>query len=457
VHSSKKLFLQYILDAFCTVEGNRLNWVRENQDTIRAENYQGLFDYVELRRAAQQDDQEQQEQMPVRVGTKVILPSTHIGSVRYQREKYNDAMAIVATNGVPDLFLTFTSNPKWPEIAAATPPHNQSLYRPDIEARVFKLKLDELIKDINERHIFGVAIAFIYVIEFQKRGHPHAHLLITLRDQDKPRAVDIVDSLISAELPDRVRNPVLFEIVTSHMLHGPCGVANPTCVCMTEENVCSKQYPKDFVAQTVCEPQQYPIYRRRNDNRTFTKKCRTAHGTIDHRFDNRDVVPYNRFLLLKYRAHINLEVCSSIKAIKYLFKYVYKGHDRAHVEIDDEIKRYIDCRYLSSQEAAWRLFRFEMCCQSHTIYRMHIHLPNRYNVYFVEGQEEQALQNPENFAKSMLHQWFILNLNDEEARQLLYCEVGTRYVWKDNQWRKRKVRKNNHEELKTETSIFMYF
>jgi len=29
--------------------------------------------------------------------------------------------------------------------------------------------------------------------------------------------------------------------------------------------------------------------------------------------------------------HINVEVCSSVKAAKYLFKYVYKGADRAGV------------------------------------------------------------------------------------------------------------------------------
>jgi len=357
-------------------------------------------------------------------------------------KRYNDAMALVAKHGPPDLFLTFTSNPNWPEIQNAIPRHNKKLFRPDIEARVFKLKLEELIKDINERHIFGVVIALIYVIEFQKRGHPHAHMLIFLRDQDKPRTAEIVDALISAELPNPDTDPILFNIVTSSMLHSPCGAINPSAPCMNEQGRCSKHYPKDFVQETRCELNQYPVYRRRNNNQTFTKKVfsSAAHSHIDHQFDNRDVVPYNRYLLLKYRAHINLEVCSSIKSVKYLFKYVYKGHDRAHVEIQDEIKRYIDCRYLSSQEAVWRLMQFEMCYQSHTVYRMHIHLPNRHTVYFEEGQEEQAVENnAANEAKSMLLQWFILNQRDEEARQMLYCEVGTNYVWANYTWKRRQV------------------
>jgi hypothetical protein len=53
--------------------------------------------------------------------------------------------------------------------------------RPDIVARVFKQKLDALIQDIQTNHIFGVPVAYVYVIEFQKRGLPHAHILIILR------------------------------------------------------------------------------------------------------------------------------------------------------------------------------------------------------------------------------------------------------------------------------------
>ncbi len=46
-------------------------------------------------------------------------------------------------------------------------------------------------------------------------------------------------------------------------------------------------------------------------------------------FDNRWVVPYNPYLTMRYKCHINVEVCSSITTVKYLYKYVYKGHDRA--------------------------------------------------------------------------------------------------------------------------------
>ncbi len=47
---------------------------------------------------------------------------------------------------------------------------------------------------------------------------------------------------------------------------------------------------------------------------------------------NRLIVPYNPGLLLKYNCHINVEVCSTVKSVKYLYKYVYKGGDRAVIE-----------------------------------------------------------------------------------------------------------------------------
>jgi len=45
------------------------------------------------------------------------------------------------------------------------------------------------------------------------------------------------------------------------------------------------------------------------------------------------VVPYNPYLSLLFNCHINVEVCTSVAVVKYLYKYVYKGHDRAQVDV----------------------------------------------------------------------------------------------------------------------------
>ena len=110
----------------------------------------------------------------------------------------------------------------------------------------------------------------------------------------------------------------------------------------------------------------YPVYRRRDNGRTFVK------GGFE--YDNKWVVPYNPLLSAKYDAHINVEISMSITSVKYLYKYVYKGGDRAFAEIlrerheqqgqqgqqepRDETKFYIDGRYISSPEGGLHFFFF---------------------------------------------------------------------------------------------------
>ena len=78
--------------------------------------------------------------------------------------------------------------------------------------------------------------------------------------------------------------------------------------------------------------------------------------------DNRWIVPYNPYLSQKYDCHINVEICSSICSVKYLYKYIYKGSDCTIVSIkkDDknEIANYLNTRYISAIEKCGRLFNF---------------------------------------------------------------------------------------------------
>ena len=91
-------------------------------------------------------------------------------------DKFHDAMSIVEKIGKPHIFLTFTTNPKWPEILKSINPLDSLYDRPDILTRVFKLKLDSLLDDIEEKLIFGVCAGFVATVEQQKRkGLHHAH------------------------------------------------------------------------------------------------------------------------------------------------------------------------------------------------------------------------------------------------------------------------------------------
>ena len=197
---------------------------------------------------------------------------------------------------------------------------------------------------------------------------------------------------------------------------------------------CTKKFPKEFTAQTVESPDGFPIYRRRDNGRTVNKHTTTGEIQVDNRF----VVPYNPYLIKKYDCHINVEVCCSVKSVKYLYKYVYKGHDAAVAEVSrDEIKEYINARYVSAQEAVWRIFELPLFGCSHTITRLPVHLPDQQRVYFHEaGDVAHVIENRK---ATQLEAFFVLCQNDEFAQTLKYQQVPVEYVWnkKDRCWKRR--------------------
>ena len=70
-------------------------------------------------------------------------------------ERTQDAMTYVRTYGRPDLFFTFTCNPKWTEIQQELKPKQMTHHRHDIVARVFRQKLLLMIKLFKEKtHIW---------------------------------------------------------------------------------------------------------------------------------------------------------------------------------------------------------------------------------------------------------------------------------------------------------------
>ena len=93
-------------------------------------------------------------------GSRYLLPSTFVGGPRYMKNMYLDAMAICKYFGFPDLFITFTCNPKWPEITRYVQPRKLSPDdRPEIICRIFKMKLDSLMSDLTEKKILGKTVA----------------------------------------------------------------------------------------------------------------------------------------------------------------------------------------------------------------------------------------------------------------------------------------------------------
>jgi len=305
--------------------------------------------------------------------------------------------------------------------------------------------MKELINDIHKKHILGRTIAGIYVIEFQKCGLPHAHILIFFAEDYKPHMVKDVDHMISVELLNPETNRLAHKTIAKCMMHGPCGATFPNAPCM-EEGKCKKQYPRKFQSEMATNVNEYPIYRRRDTGCTLL-----VHGV---ELDNCWVVLHNVYLLTKYDAHINVEVYNNIHAINYLFKYVYKKHDHATVEIScksdnategnvveaDKIKKYFDCHYVYASEAVWHIFKFDMHERFPTVERLQYHLPNQQMVLFDDDDDVQEVAARLAISRMMLTEWFKTNQESKVARSLMFDQFPKQWVWnqKLKRWTMRK-------------------
>lgn len=199
---------------------------------------------------------------------------------------------------------------------------------------------------------------------------------------------------------------------------------------------CNKGFPKAFNEITVRNDNGYPLYRRRVGEQALVRGILMV---------NRNVVPYCLHLSLKYKAHINVEIKTSLLAVKYIYTYIFKGFDCANVAITsggeanlqyNEITNVIDCRYVSAPEAMWRLRESKMHDRSHCVVRLPVHLPNRQQVYFEAGNEKEALVTAQN-GRTKLESWFQLNIEDPEARLLFYTDITLNYVYLRNKYQKK--------------------
>ncbi|XP_076927145.1 uncharacterized protein LOC143590563 [Bidens hawaiensis] len=267
------------------------------------------------------------------------------------------------------------------------------------------MKLDSMIKLLKDKSLFG-----------------------KVKADNKIHNPSDIDKFISSEIPNKFTEPDLYQLVSDHMLHGPCGEANPSCGCMIDRE-CSKNFPKIFQSETSIDSKGFPIYKRRNNGRYVVKK--------GINLDNISVVPYNKILLRKYQAHINVEWCNQEGSIKYFFKYINKGQDHATISFiqnnspdnedpnADEIKAFYDCRYLFACEAVWRIFAFDVYYRVPAVTRLPFHLPGQQQViYGPEEDTEDVLMKPSN-AALMFIGWMEANKNYRHARKLSYAEFPT--------------------------------
>ncbi|CAN7139408.1 unnamed protein product [Brassica rapa subsp. narinosa] len=281
-----RLFHQYVVDVYTTIEEDRLRWARNNQDVLRAELYSNVLDAV----------------------GKGDTDAKIIGQRVY---------------GNPDLFITMTANPNWREIREHLEKYggDSPNDRPDIECRVFKMKLDQLLKDFKNRTFFRPYTAALHRIEFQKRGLPHAHILLWLGNSSRTPSAQEIDEIISAELPNKEEDPEAYNLVIKHMIHGPCG---------------------DHVWRRMCAPKSIL-------DRIMTILRLISQGIASAVIEK------------GYTATTSDAVVSS------------EPKDKV-IKQRNEIQEFIDVRYLSACEDMWRTFAFHIHKRKPSVEKLIIHL-----------------------------------------------------------------------------------
>ncbi|GBN38213.1 hypothetical protein AVEN_76074-1 [Araneus ventricosus] len=210
------------------------------------------------------------------------------------------------------------------------------------------------------------------------------------------------------------------------MIHGPCGTLNPNSPYM-RESVCTKQHPKEFREKTEENINGYPMYQR---------KCTESVRVGRHDLDNRWVVLYNTWLSKKNSMLPLMQKYALLqKNVKYLYKYVYKGHDAASIRFQnentlghDEILSFLDGRYVSAPEAMWRLNEFNLSEKFRTVVQLAFHLPDQQTIVYQDGQEEEAVARAST-RQTTLTSWFELNKNDQDSHNYLYTDLPHYYTF----------------------------
>ena len=432
ITKSGRIMQEYACVSHYKIERQKLKYLQTHQDDLHVESYQGVMDAI-----SRHDNVDLKS-----IGQRTVLPASYYGSPRWYQSKYLDGMALVRKYGKPHLLLTMTANPKWPEVLASLHHGEDSKDRPDIIERVFELRFRNMLEDITKKHVLGKPKAYMWVREYQKRGLPHIHMEIWLAEEDAPKNPDCYDRFVVAEVPNPDTDPILYEMVKKHMLHGPCGVLNPDCSCMFKEGKkikeCSKKYPMPYSKHTTQNQQMNkPQYRRRSPadgGRTITQYCRATKREVT--LDNRWVVPFNPYLLRKFDCHLNLEIVASVMGIKYITKYLTKGSDRVMVEnsdgtmAEDEIQTFINARYITASMALGHIFGLSICEISPSVIKLALHLPHQQPVYLTENRTAQEAM--EKAKVTSLTRFFELNSQDPEARKFCYMDILQYYSWNES-------------------------
>ena len=387
-----RLSQEWLLDMICRSDYNNQGFI---EHIVRGTSKQAhLSKGLRMARASKI----LQSHNPKGEGRRCDIPSSVRGSPAYRREKVDMGMAQIYFFGPPTLFITMTANPQWIEIQSNLAPGQQWYHDPYLVNLVFLKKLQLMLDEIKQGRYFGGrrAVYIQYTIEFQKRGLPHAHILIRLEGAQPSTATD-VDELVCATRAPRCQSQckrcyqcMLHQSVEKHMIHA---CYPDRCFKNKTLKECAYGFPFQPCITSFVGDDGFWILRRKSGDQ--------------------QVVMYNADLLASYDCHINTQVACSTRCVLYLRKYLSKGPDSisalllpAGTDIGTQLNHFYESRCLSASEAAWMACELDFNVFEPTVQILKLYLPGEHPVYFDDLEEAESLM-AKSIKPTHLDQYFL--------------------------------------------------
>ena len=240
--------------------------------------------------------------------------------------------------------------------------------------------MNAIINDITKKSVLGRIQGYVYVIEYQQRGMPHAHICVILEDSCKPSDPSELDKMIFAEIPK----------------------------CRFADEICKQQETRKKFQKILSK---------------LKRKLKNMDGYVQKDY------------------YINVEYCGSIKAIKYLYKYMMKGKDRAQMTVskqssnnykeedvdihENEILTYKRGRLISANEAHYTLEKGGVTEMTPIVRRLGYYIPSKRKVLI--DIDKSLLENEESIEKNLknheMYQWMERNKLERENYEEFFGDL----------------------------------
>jgi hypothetical protein len=259
-----RLMQYYIIESVSRGIDYRLEWNKNNKSTIFGEisknlNLNNNDEYIEEdEQITDLNNDTNKERDVMNNSNASYLAESFFGSPRHLKSLAINALAIVSELGPPTFFITVTTDTRWNEIQEVLLEGQTAFDRPDVVCQVFKARLQALIHNLKSGKYFnnGKVQYIMYVIEYQHRGLPHAHIVVRLDnhpldDQSDAIKLRYISRHIQARYPQEILNctqtekdiyKTYFDLIESKMIH-KCSTQAP--------NGCKKDINSRSVADMV--------------------------------------------------------------------------------------------------------------------------------------------------------------------------------------------------------------